>query len=99
MRSWIASSSSERAAAAAPGPCAAFIMATPLPLTDLRSDPVRDVLSVPAGAEDQHRAERVLEREPGEVEARGRLDDTALLLGPAVLTGDARLDPGEVLPE
>jgi hypothetical protein len=47
----------------------------------VRRDVLPDVLRIPAGAEDQHRAERVLERESREVQSRSRLDDAALVLG------------------
>jgi hypothetical protein len=64
----------------------------------VRRDVLRDVLRIPAGAEDQHRAERVLEREPSEVESWSRLDDAALLL-PAILVNHRQVDPAEVLGE
>src|SRR5829696_7697408 len=91
-----------RALPAAGGPAQpgdARVVARAALLTPVGSDLLRDVFRVPAGPEDQHRAERVLEREPGEVQARSRRYDASILLRPPIFAADRHLDPAEVLPE
>src|SRR4029077_7945054 len=67
-----------------------------------RCDPFRDLLDdipgVPACARDEHRRERVLERDAQEVEPGHGWADAAHLVWPAVVTGDRRRDKRVVGP-
>src|SRR5215217_1146322 len=62
-------------------------------------DAARHELGVAADSGEDHRAERELERQSAEVQARRRVNDTAILLGPPVLADDRHVDPVEDLPE
>src|SRR4029078_9658785 len=62
-------------------------------------DVVRDVAGVPTATRQHVGAQRVLKRQPEEVQARLRVDDSAVVARLPVVVEDRQVDPAEVGPK